>query len=99
MNRVYLIRETGREDSYTFVGRESDMKSLVEGSKDIQISYPGSEKDVWVSFKYSNSPEIDVEPQAKKNKFNEWLTTILFFSVPILALYGAVQLVKNLFFS
>ncbi len=94
MNHVYLVVENGREDSYTFVGQEADIKRLLAKDKEVLLSYPGSNKDVWLNFKFTDDPESFVKPQASKNKHKSIIGTILFICVPLLAIYGLINLIK-----
>jgi hypothetical protein len=98
MNKIYLIAEHGREDSYNFVGRSEDLQKLFEDDPSVVVGYPGSDKEVCVSFTLSNNPESNsiVKKDATKNKRKEWIGTLLFILLPILAIWGTVQLIRTL---
>ena len=99
-DKVYMVRQGGRENYWTFVGTRQAIDRLTSGGsqENVEVEYPGTTKEVYVTFKAVDNPasEPDVVSAAAKNRRSDKGTTVFLFVVAALALYGFWSLYHDL---
>lgn len=97
MSTIYLIQDSSREDNLTFVGTSEDLIKWVKNESGIEVEYPNSNREVYVSFLHDdNPPENEFVKKCRCGKNSTWRGTLLLTMLALLLVYGFLRFISDI---